>query len=85
MRKTTEGHGWAGSVAAAAVFIAMLLFTAVCTVAALFDGGRTELLEGFLLGLSLLLVLAMAGGIGAALVQRRREIQGGEEDEARKY
>ena len=37
------------------------------------------------LALYALVFLAIAGGVTAALVQRWREVKGGEEDESRKY
>jgi len=72
-------------VAGAAVILAVLLLTVGGTLAAFFGGGRAELYAAGLMALYGLAGLAVAAGIVAALVQRRREILGGEEDEAKKY
>lgn len=44
-----------------------------------------HLLAAAFLVLYVLVILAMIGGVIAALVQRLREIEGGEEEDARKY
>lgn len=84
MRKTTNGKGFAGAVVIT-VLVAGFMFMAA---GALLVGWFSENPEPFATGLILfvaLLYLAIAAGVVVALYQRWREIQGGEEDEAKKY
>lgn len=87
MRKTTKGHGLlAGAVITAAVVALMLLLTGIL-LAGYFDIGMDGA-DGLVTGLVVVYVLAflaVAAGVVAALVQRWREVRGGEEDEAKKY
>lgn len=87
MRKTTKGHGLlAGAVIAAVVAALMLLLTGIL-LAGYFEiglGGADGLVTGIVVAYALIF-LAVAAGVIAALVQRWREVRGGEEDEAKKY
>lgn len=86
MRKTTKGHGMAGAVLAAAVVVGIVLLLTLGLAAVYFGQGEDPqwAATGIVL-LYILLGLAVAVGVIVALVQRWREIRGGEEDEARKY
>ena len=84
MRKTTRGHGMAGAVAVALLVAGLMVLLAVAMLPGYF-GGRTDGAATALVLVYVLLLLAVAVGVIAALVQRWREVKGGEEDEARKY
>lgn len=82
MRKTTKG--FAGAVVIT-VLVVGFMFLAT---GALLTGCFSENPEPFAAGVVLFvafLYLAIAVGVIVALFQRRREIKGGEEDEAKKY
>ena len=85
MRKTTKGHGWLGSVLAAAVVVAVMLLTLGGSLSVFVDGGNEAWFAAAMIALYVLAGVAVIIGVLAALIQRRREIRGGEEDEARKY
>lgn len=84
MRKTTDRKKLRGAVISAVVMGGLLLAFAACMIAACFAGteGTAEVV---ILVLTALIFLAMVVGVFIALAQRRREIEGGEEDEAKKY
>ena len=85
MRKTTKGHGMVGAVVAAILIAGIvLLFTLVLVIGYFGEGSVGWTLTAVVL-IYALAGLAIAGGIIAALIQRWREVRGGEEDEARKY
>ena len=84
MRKTTKGHGLPGAVLVTVGMVLLMALSAGALLGACLGSGA----GGFGLALGILcalLCVAGAGGVIAALVQRWREIEGGEEDEARKY
>ena len=74
-----------GAVASAAVVTGALLLVVLTVGAGILGAGSAGLLAGAILGFYALLGLAVVVGILAALRQRLREIQGGEEEDARKY
>ena len=90
MRKTTDkkGHGLVGGVIVTVLvvgFVLLVLAFLLQTLGPLFPF-LGEL--GVSLGIFLFYVgaiLAVGGGVVAALIQRWKEVKGGEEDEARKY
>lgn len=84
MRKTTKGKGFVGAVI---VTILVAGFMLLLTGAMLTDyfGGYTEAFATGVILLCALLYLAVAIGVIVCLYQRWKEIQGGEEDEAKKY
>lgn len=84
MRKTTKGHGLPGSVLAAAAVAGVMLLLAGGLLLGYFGGETQGFATGFVV-VYVLLLLAVAVGVIAALVQRWREVKGGEEDEAKKY
>lgn len=85
MRKTTKGHGMAGAVIAA-ILVGGLVFLLTVTLAVEYFGeSGTHWTMTALVLAYVLAGLAVVGGIIAALIQRWREVRGGEEDEARKY
>ena len=87
MRKTTDPHRasrLAPVLAAAGVTAVVLIFVGTLLWAFFAAGGG----ETFAVGIMVLYALggiAVIGGIIAAMVQRLREIDGGEADEAKKY
>ncbi|MGE4276305.1 MAG: hypothetical protein AB7E30_03895 [Lawsonibacter sp.] len=84
MRKTTKGHGLTGAVLAAVVVAAVMLLLAAGLLISYF-GGESEAFETGLVVVYALVFLAIAVGVVVALIQRWREVRGGEEDEAEKY
>lgn len=84
MRKTTKGHGMAGAVVIAVVVaLAMLLLATVLLIS--YFGGNTNMFATGLIMVYVLVLLTIAVGVVIALIQRWREVQGGEEDDAKKY
>lgn len=84
MRKTTKGKGFAGAVAVTVV-VAVLMFLLTGGLLTGYFGGYTEPLATALILFCALMYLAVAGGVIVSLYRRWKEIQGGEEDEAKKY
>ena len=84
MRKTTDGKGFAGAVVIT-VLVAVLMFLLTGAMLAGYFGGFTEPFATGVILFTALIYLAVAVGVIVALFQRWREIQGGEEDEAKKY
>lgn len=84
MRKNTDGKKLRGAVLSAIVTAGLMLLFAVSILCACFAGteGAAEVV---ILVITAAVFVAMAVGIFIALVQRKREIKGGEEDEAKKY
>ena len=84
MRRTTKGKGFAGAVLITVLVAAfMLLMTAALVIG--YFGGNTDGLATAIVLFCALMYLAVAVGVIVALKQRWKEIQGGEEDEAKKY
>ena len=84
MRKTTNGKGFAGAVVIT-ILTAGFMFLLTGAMLAGYFGGLTEPFATGVILFTAFLYLAIAVGVIIALFQRWREIQGGEEDEAKKY
>ena len=84
MRQTTKGKGFAGAVVITILVAAFMLLLTATLVAGYF-GGNTDGLATAVIVFCAFLYLAVAVGVIVALFQRWKEIQGGEEDEAKKY
>ncbi len=84
MRKTTRDKGFAGAVVMTVLTVGLMFLLAGAMLTGYFGGFAEPFATGLIL-LCALLYLAVAVGVIAALFQRWQEIQGGEEDEARKY
>lgn len=84
MRKTTKGHGLTGAVLAAVMIAAIMLLLAGGLLISYF-GGEADAFATGLVVVYALVFLAIAVGVVVALIQRWREVRGGEEDEAKKY
>jgi len=84
MRKTTKGKGFFGGAVAAVLTAAFALLLTGAMLASYF-GGETEIFATGAILLCALLYLAVAAGVLVCLYQRWKEIQRGEEDEAKKY
>lgn len=85
MRKTTKGHGLMGAVLVAAAVAALMLLLAGALLGGCFEMRGADGLATALVVVYALILLAIAAGVVIALIQRWREVRGGEEDEARKY
>lgn len=85
MRKTTKDHGLSGAVLVALIVAAVMLLLAGGLLVGYFGGGGTDAFATGFVVIYALILLAIAVGVIAALVQRWREVRGGEEDEAKKY
>ncbi len=87
MRKSTDGKSWRGAVLSAVVIAVPALALAGLFLAfalGVLDAGGESFAAG-LLALYGVLLLAVVIGVFAALRQRKKEIQRGEADEAKKY
>ena len=84
MRKTTDGKGFAGAVVVT-ILVAGFMFLLTGAMLAGYFGGFTEPFATGVILFVVFLYVAIAVGVIIALYQRWREIQGGEEDEAKKY
>lgn len=84
MPNTIKNKKRLGAALSALVMGGLLLVITICMLVDYFGGGGTAA-ETIVILAGAGLFLAMAGGIGLALAQRWKEIEGGEEDEARKY
>lgn len=84
MQRTTKGHRLTGAFLAAVIVAAMMLLLAGGLLISYFDG-ETDAFEKGLVVVCALFFLSIAIGVVIALIQRWREVQGGEEDEAKKY
>lgn len=82
MRKNSKG--FAGAVAIT-ILTAGLMFLLTGAMLAGYFGGLTEPFATGVILFCAFLYLAVAVGVIVALYQRWKEIQGGEEDEAKKY
>ncbi len=85
MRKTTKGHGLTTSALVAILVIAVIAFIVGGLLYGFFGNGNPVGFATAFVIVYALLGLAVIAGIVAALVQRIREVRGGEQDEARKY
>ena len=84
MRKNTDGKGFAGAVVITILTAGLMFLLTGTMVVGYFDGFTEPFATGLVLFCAFL-YLAVAVGVIVALYQRWREIQGGEEDEAKKY
>ena len=80
-----KGHGLLGGLVAAIVTAVLCGALGLWVLEVCLGGADGDGLALALLVLYALMFLAIAAGVIAALVQRWREVRGGEEDEARKY
>ena len=84
MQGDTKKKKKVGALLSAVVFGGLMATLAICTLvdgfSAPISGGETAIII-----ISALMLFALVVGVVIALVQRWREIQKGEEDEARKY
>ena len=84
MRNDTKGKRLLGAALSALVMGGLMLVITVCMLADYFSVGGSAG-ETVVILLSAGMFLAIVVGVLIAFLQRRREIRGGEEDEARKY
>ncbi|MEA4934447.1 MAG: hypothetical protein VB071_12835 [Lawsonibacter sp.] len=84
MRKITKGHGLTGAFLAAVVIAAIMLLLAAGLLISYFGEGADAFTTGLVVVYALVF-LAISVGVVIALIQRWREVRGGEEDEAKKY
>ena len=84
MRKTTDGKGFAGAVVVT-ILVAGFMFLLTGAMLSEYFGSFTEPFTTGLILCVALMYLAVAAGVIIALFQRWKEIQKGEEDEAKKY
>lgn len=82
MRKSTKGRGAVIAAALGTVIVAVLFFGSILWV--MLEEEPIPAVLG-IMAVYALLAIAIIVGVLCAMVQRLREIQGGEEDEARKY
>ena len=84
MQNDTKGKRLLGAALSALVMGGLILAITVCMLTDYFSVGGSKG-ETVVILLSAGLFLAIVVGILVAFLQRRKEIRGGEEDEARKY
>ena len=84
MQKNINGKGFIGAVIVT-ILVAGFMFLLTGAMLAGYFGGLTEPFATGVILFTAFLYLAIAVGVIIALFQRWREIQGGEEDEAKKY
>ena len=84
MRKTTKGKGFLGAVLVT-ITVAVLMFLLTGALLTGYFGGDTEPFATCVVLFFALLYLAVALGAIISLYRRWKEIQGGEEDEAKRY
>lgn len=84
MRKTIKGKDFGAAVVITILVAALMLLLTAALVIGYF-GGSTDGLATAIIFFCALMYLAVAVGVVVALWQRWKEIQGGEEDEAKKY
>lgn len=84
MRKITSGKGFAGAVVITVLVVGFMFLLTGAMLAGYF-GGLTEPFATGVILFTAFLYLAIAAGVVVALFQRWKEIQKGEEDEAKKY
>ena len=86
MRKNTEDKGFAGAVVVTVVTVGlMFLLTMALLVGVSGSGSGSDPFTALLVLACAALYMAIAAGVIVALRERWQEIQGGEEDEAKKY
>lgn len=82
MRKNTEDKGFAGAVVVTVVTVGLMF---LLTMALLVGVSGSDPFTALLVLACAALYMAIAAGVIVALRERWQEIQGGEEDEAKKY
>lgn len=85
MQKNTKGHGLGGAAVVTIIVAVLALLMGGVFLFACFDLDMTSWLG---IGIMLVYVLgafAVAVGVVVAMIQRVKEVQGGEEDEAKRY
>ncbi len=87
MQKSTDGrnHKKAAPIICALVVLIPLALILAILVFPLLRESMSDTMAAIFITIYVLCILAVMGGIVAALVQRLREIKGGEEEEAKKY
>lgn len=86
MRNATEKKsGKTGAIVSAAVVIGFLGIYLAIFLYPLLRGSCGEIFAAVVMAVYALMILAVIGGVVLALRQRLREIEGGEEEDARKY
>lgn len=83
MQKITKGKKRLGAALSALAVGGFMMLMALCMLTDYFGGGTVG--ETVVIVVCAGIFFLIAGGIALALVQRWKEIEGGEEDEARKY
>ena len=85
VRDNTRGSKRAAPIACALVAVVLLALVRAVLVVPLVGASYGDRVALVFLGVYALVVLAVIGGVLAALFQRLREIQGGEEEDAKQY
>lgn len=83
--QSNTSHGLVGAVIGTVLYAALMLLMGAGAVQLFLRTDGRSLLEIAVLALCVVVCLASAVGVIVSLIQRLREIKGGEEDEARKY
>ncbi len=84
MQNDTKGKRLLGAALSALVMGGLMLVITLCMLADYFSVGGSPA-ETVVILISAVLLLSITVGVTIAFCQRRKEIRGGEEDEARKY
>ena len=85
VRDNTRGSKRAAPIACALVAVVLLALVLAVLVVPLVGASYGDRVALVVLGVYALVVLAVIGGVLAALFQRLREIRGGEEEDAKQY
>ena len=85
MQKNTKGRGLLGGALVTLCVAVVSVVLAGMLLIDYFGQGNSQGFETITVLLCAVLFLAVAAGVIVALVQRWRELQGGEEDEAKRY
>ena len=84
MRKNTEDKGFAGAVVVTVVTVGLMFLLTMALLVSV-SGSGSDPFTALLVLACAALYMAIAAGVIVALRERWQEIQGGEEDEAKKY
>ena len=84
MRKNTEDKGFAGAVVVTVVTVGLMFLLTMALLVGV-SGSGSDPFTALLVLACAALYMAIAAGVIVALRERWEEIQGGEEDEAKKY
>ena len=85
MQENTKKNKRLAPIVCALVAVALLGLLLAILVYPLLWASYGEIIAVIFLAVYALIIVAIIGGILAAMVQRLREIEGGEEEDARKY